>query len=254
MIKIFNHYFPRRTLLQIFLDFSLVSLAVMLAVLWRLSDMASGISVAVTSACLLATGIVTVNSGLGLYERVHTRSIMQSRARGALSFLLSLGLAYLILGVLPLRLRDLEVLGVMISASIFLVLFHRISVAHSTSQSKLRTRVLVFGTGMRAKLVSKSLKRSDPNVDLVGFYAGPNEVKTEVSGWGLLSTTKSLTDLVAELEVDEIVVALTERRGGSMPLRELLDCKLHGVRVVDIATHFEQTLGQIRLDSVSADG
>jgi sugar transferase (PEP-CTERM system associated) len=47
-------------------------------------------------------------------------------------------------------------------------------------------------------------------------------------------------------------VALAERRGGSMPLRELLDCKLHGVRVVDMATHFEKTLGQIRLDSVSA--
>ena len=37
-----------------------------------------------------------------------------------------------------------------------------------------------------------------------------------------------------------------------MPLRELLDCKLQGVRVVDMATHFEKTLGQIRLDSVSA--
>ena len=37
-----------------------------------------------------------------------------------------------------------------------------------------------------------------------------------------------------------------------MPLRELLDCKLHGVRVVDVATHFEKTKGQIRLDSVNA--
>ena len=37
-----------------------------------------------------------------------------------------------------------------------------------------------------------------------------------------------------------------------MPLRELLDCKLQGVRVVDIATYFEITLGQIRLDAVSA--
>ena len=48
------------------------------------------------------------------------------------------------------------------------------------------------------------------------------------------------------------VVAVSERRGGSMPMRELLDCKLQGVRVVDIATHFEKTLGQIRLDAVSA--
>lgn len=37
-----------------------------------------------------------------------------------------------------------------------------------------------------------------------------------------------------------------------MPLRELLDCKLQGIKVVDLASHFEQTLGQIRLDSLYA--
>ena len=86
----------------------------------------------------------------------------------------------------------------------------------------------------------------------MGYYAGPNEVVKEVPASGLLSTEKSLTDIVLEQQVDQIVVALYERRGGSMPLRELLDCKLQGVRVVDIATYFEATLGQIRLDAVSA--
>jgi sugar transferase (PEP-CTERM system associated) len=116
----------------------------------------------------------------------------------------------------------------------------------------LRHRVLVFGTGPRAALVGRTLKKEDPHVDVVGYYASPNEIESEVSAWGILSKNKSLTDTALELEVDEIVVALMERRGGSMPLRELLDCKLHGVRVVDIATHFEKTKGQIRLDSVSA--
>jgi hypothetical protein len=46
--------------------------------------------------------------------------------------------------------------------------------------------------------------------------------------------TRALITLLVLLpltQVDEIVVALAERRGGSMPLRELLDCKLQGVRV-----------------------
>ena len=54
------------------------------------------------------------------------------------------------------------------------------------------------------------------------------------------------------MKADEIVVAITERRGGAMPMRELLDCKLQGIRVLDLASHFEQTLGQIRLDSLYA--
>jgi sugar transferase (PEP-CTERM system associated) len=133
-----------------------------------------------------------------------------------------------------------------------MILTLRVYVTYITPSSLMRQRVLVFGTGPRAKMVGTALLRSDPNIDLVGYYAGPNEQEAMVSAWGLLSMTNSLTDIVREQQVDEIVVALTERRGGSMPLRELLDCKLQGVRVVDIATHFERTLGQIRLESLSA--
>ena len=68
----------------------------------------------------------------------------------------------------------------------------------------------------------------------------------------VLSRALSLTDTARNLKTDEIVVAVSERRGGSMPLRELLDCKLQGIKVVDLASHFEQTLGQIRLDSLYA--
>ena len=45
---------------------------------------------------------------------------------------------------------------------------------------------------------------------------------------------------------------MTERRSGSMPLRQLLDCKLFGIKVYDITSHFEKTLGQIRIDFVNA--
>lgn len=140
----------------------------------------------------------------------------------------------------------------MLAAALAVILLMRVIAMHTTPPTLMRQRVLIFGTGARAKMVGKELLRSDPTVDLVGYYAGPNEQEAMVSAWGLLSMTNSLTDIVAEQRVDEIVVALTERRGGSMPLRELLDCKLQGVRVVDIETHFERTLGQVRLESLSA--
>jgi sugar transferase (PEP-CTERM system associated) len=61
-----------------------------------------------------------------------------------------------------------------------------------------------------------------------------------------------LPEIASRLRVDEIVVALTERRSGSMPLRQLLDCKASGVKVYDLNSHFEKTLGQIRVDYLSA--
>lgn len=251
MIKIFNHYLHKRTLLQVFFDLGLVVATVIASILWQSSDLSRGVSVAVTCSVLLALGMLGINSGLGFYQRVHNRSVGQSRARGVLSLILTLVLAYGIFSLLPLSVGDRRLFAYTVAACIVLVLAHRVYAMHSTSQSMVRQRILVFGTGTRAKLVGRSLKKSDASVDLVGYFAGPNEAVTEVSAWGVLTPDKSLTDIVMDEQVDEIVVALAERRGGSMPLRELLDCKLHGVRVVDIATHFEKTLGQIRLDSVN---
>jgi len=252
MIKIFNHYIHKRTVLQMLLDFGLVLGTVLIATGWYVPDLARTASVALPSAVLLAIAALTINGALGFYQRVHNRSVAQSRARAVLSLCLILPLAYVILRVLPLGLRDSDFVSLAIAAGVLLMLIHRVHAGHSSAQSMMRQRVLVFGTGTRAKLVGRTLQKSDPNVDLVGYYASPNEAVAEVSAWGILSPNTSLTDIVMEQQVDEIVVALAERRGGSMPLRELLDCKLQGVRVVDMATHFEKTLGQIRLDSVSA--
>lgn len=252
VIKIFNHYFHKRTLLQIFFDLGFVVVTVMVSILMQVADPSSVSSLVVTTTLLLAIGILVINAGLGFYQRVHHRTVGQTRARAVLSLCLSMSLAYGIFRLSPLPLADASAFVLALVAAVALMLVHRIYVAHAMPRAMMRQRVLIFGSGDRARLVGRTLKNSDPNVDLVGYYASPNETTSDISGWGLLSPKKSLTDIVIEEQVDEIVVALSERRGGSMPLRELLDCKLHGVRVVDIATHFEKTMGQIRRDSVSA--
>lgn len=251
MIKLFNHYLHRRTVLQVLLDFLLVLAAVLAELLWRRAEWPVILAV-LGYTSLLAGGMLVINSSMGFYQRVHGRTLNQSRARAVLAALLAMPVIYGVFGLVPMGIEGRQSLALAAIVGLVLVLVHRVYVAHSAPQSALRHRVLVFGTGPRAALVGRALKKDDPHVDVVGYYASPNEPEAEVSAWGILSKSKSLTDTALELEVDEIVVALVERRGGSMPLRELLDCKLHGVRVVDMATHFEKTKGQIRLDSVSA--
>jgi sugar transferase (PEP-CTERM system associated) len=200
----------------------------------------------------MAFGILLGNASLGFYQRVHNRTNGQTNARAVLGFCGSVVLAAVVWALSPLTGLQAQALLYAQGAAVILMLVLRIWVTYMTPREYLRQRVLVLGTGKPAKTVGRSLKKSDPNVDLVGYFASPNETSTVVSAWGLLEPGKTLTQIVEEEKVDEIVVALTERRGGSMPLRELLDCKLRGIRVMDIAAHFEKTLGQIRLDSVSA--
>jgi sugar transferase (PEP-CTERM system associated) len=57
---------------------------------------------------------------------------------------------------------------------------------------------------------------------------------------------------VRDLKVSEIVIAVRERRGGVLPLRQLLDCKLDGVRVMDLASFYEREKGLLKIDNVRA--
>lgn len=254
MIRIFNCYFHKRTLFHIVLDLGLVAFTVVTAILYQVPGVAAEpvVSILWSTAILFALAILIINSSLGLYDRAHSRTVLQTAARALIVLILALPLSYAIFRVSPVKVHNGKAFMLVLLTGLIAMLLHRIYATHIGPRALIRHRVLIYGSGKGARLVGQTLKRSDPNVDLVGYYASPNEVDSEVSGWAILPRDKSLTDVVQQARVEEIVVALTERRGGSMPMRELLDCKLQGIRVLDTATYFEMALGQIRLDSVSA--
>jgi len=76
------------------------------------------------------------------------------------------------------------------------------------------------------------------------------EETTSVPAASVLPVGRSLVAIANEHNASEIVVAVQNRRGGSFPIRELLDCKLNGIKVIDSATFFEREACQIRVDSL----
>jgi sugar transferase (PEP-CTERM system associated) len=256
LVKIFNHYFQRRSTVQMALDIGLVTAAFMVTLV-VLSD-ASSINAwqlfrGLGRGVLMGLGLLGVNSALGFYDRSNAFSTTQLWARALVSFLFTGLIVVAVLLLLPLPAfygRTEAVIIVMMATT--LLLLYQVLVGQFVSTALTRRKVLIYGTGERALLVGKTVLQPAANVELVGYFASPNEREHVVPEWSTLAEGQTLTDLVRSKGVDEIVVALSERRGGSMPMRELLDCKLAGVKVVDIATYFEQNVGQIRLDAVSA--
>ena len=113
-------------------------------------------------------------------------------------------------------------------------------------------RVLVLGTGETAHRVVHALREARSPVQIVGHVRGPVEADSRPHGLHLMPTGVPLADLAQQHHVDEVLLAVSERRGGATPLHELLDCRLKGFVVNDINTHFERSLGQIRLEHLSA--
>jgi len=140
------------------------------------------------------------------------------------------------------------VLGIAVFASLVSVMIIRLISMRVVDQQLLKRRILVLGAGERAENINKRLRRrSDQRgFTLVGFVHIKGE-HNEVSEDRIVDIGGGLVDYVINNEIDEIVVAVGDRRK-MFPLDELLNCKLSGVDVVDIITFFEREIGKIELD------
>ena len=252
MIRIFNHYVHRASLRSMFFDLTLALLVAIGAIAFQVGGIDHAMPMAGTHVVSFAAGLFVINSASGLYEVAPLGSFSRACAKALLVLLVALPLAYAIFGLLPAEMVSRGAIQFTVMAGVSALVMRRVYVSHWGTARAARTRILIFGAGAAAVVVGKTLKASDPNAHIVGYVAGPNELEPAVPADELLSLTGSLTETVERLNVDEIVVALTERRAGSMPLRQLLDCKLSGIKVYDLNTHFEKTLGQIRIDFLSA--
>ncbi len=252
MTRILRHYIRRATVLQILADGGLLLLGMLVVLAWQLDTLRDVKPMAGARVLTLAAGMVVIGTASGIYQQPSHLSLVQSCARAGLVLLLALPLTYLVFNLFPgdfLHLASTQLAAVF---GVALVVTRRVYLTHWSPAPRARTRVLVFGAGPAAQVVGHTLRSSDPNVEIVGFLPGPNEKELAVPLAEVLRPAATLLQTASALEVDEIVVALTERRSGSMPLRQLLDCKLSSINVYDLATHFEKRLGQIRVDFVNA--
>jgi sugar transferase (PEP-CTERM system associated) len=252
MIRIFNHYVHGAALRGMLFDLGLVLMVAMVAVGLQVGSVDQAVPLAGTHVVSFAACLFVINSASGLYESVHSTTPARSVARAFLVLLVALPLAYAIFGLLPSTFSNRATVQLSMMAGVSALIMRRAYLSHSSAAAAGRTRILIFGAGPAALVVGNTLKAADPNAHIVGYVAGPNEREPAVPEREILAMDGTLPELAHKLGVDEIVVALTERRAGSMPLRQLLDCKVSGTKVYDLNTHFEKTLGQIRVDYLSA--
>ncbi len=252
MIRIFNHYMHRQTLMRMLSDLGFIVVAMILVFVTQVGSLDAMLPMAGPQVVSLAAGMCLINSASGLYQKAPAFTINQAIARAAIALMLALPLTWVIFGLLPADLADRRAVQLAAMVGVAAVILRRVVATHWAGSHQGKTRILVLGAGRAAQLVTNALRENDPNVQVVGYYPSPNESDCAVDATMVLPATRSLSATAQELGVDEIVVALTERRSGSMPLRDLLDCKLLGVKVFDVNTHFEKTLGQIRIGFANA--
>jgi sugar transferase (PEP-CTERM system associated) len=203
-------------------------------------------------ALIFATSITCLNGVFGLYRRAQDLSAGSYFLRVILAPAIGIPLAYLLAQLVPLGVPvyDNWPLAILLALAGLLLIRHVVLLP--LVGSLLPHRVLVIGTGPEARLVEVSLGSANPlGVRLVGFFPLEKVRESAVPAARVLDGAGNLIETVRRLGVHEVIVAVRQQRGGVLPLRELLDCRLEGVTVTDLAGHFERVHGQVPIESLN---
>jgi sugar transferase (PEP-CTERM system associated) len=123
----------------------------------------------------------------------------------------------------------------------------RLAFWHLVDEDIFKRRVLVYGCGRNAGAISNLRRRADRRgFMLVGFVQAEDETPI-VSQEQMLDGALGLPELCARLNVDEVVVAMEDRRRG-FPILDLLECRLAGIDVTELLTFLERETGRVRID------
>lgn len=256
MVRIFNHYIPKALLLLGAIEVVVLLASLQLGVALRFGGDWGSSSVHLTNIPLgYKAGVYTLVMmvmliAMGLYQRHQRDGYGTMMLRMAWTFLLSLPLLLTVFYLFP----DLYVgrgaflLTVMVSFVLLAVV--RFAYQHFATASILSRRVLVVGSGKLAQSLERLRRRSDwHGISLIGFLhlRGDHD---EVEEDRLVRSEKTIAEVCAEFGADEIVIAVEDNKK-NFPTEEIIECKLRGIQITELASFFEQRTGKIHIDAWS---
>ena len=248
MIRIFGHYMSKLFLFLILVEYMVCHVSLYAGV--KLNNYYQGSTVLInpdelnSQAAIFALSIVLSMTSVGLYQRgqiMGTSMLLKM----AVAFLFATLLLVVTFFIFPATYFGREILAwSMTSSFIGLAAFRNLFFYIAGAQAQ-RRRVLVVGTGKNAGLISELEEESDTFQVISYMYVKDKELaipfkKHMPEDW-------ILTDYIFDQEIDEIVIAVDDRRK-KLPLKEILDCKMMGVEVLDMLGFQEKELFKISID------
>jgi len=258
VIRVFKQYIPASLLILAIAEFVTLMFSLYIGVGLRFIEDPSEIShlhlpdsvgVIYPKALLYALVMMLGLGAMGLYQRRFRHGVAGMFLRAVSGFVLggvSLSLVYY---AFPEMQLGRGVIAGTFLTSVVLVTLLRILFIKTVDQNLLKRRVLVLGAGHLANQIGSQLRR---RTDQRGFqivaYVHVTGEKDVVNESLIVRPEVPLLSLVTQLQIDEVVVAVGERRHRNFPVHELLDCKLSGIDVIELQSFFEREVGKLKLD------
>ena len=253
MIRIFSHYVSKMAFILLLLELCMLLVSASLAgsILLAQGGHAPHVDSVYRAASGFALVVIFSMSALGMYQHSSREGIRTTLVRIMPSFALGFTLLNALVALRP----DFDAGG---AANLMFfamgaagVLLTRLVVFKSAESALLEARLIFVGGGAIARecIALADNRRGFHQFSVIGCtqVAGEQACVPETA---MLASGPSLLELAQRHDATEIVVTVSNRRSAAYPIRQLLECALGGVKVIDAATFFEREACQIRVDSL----
>jgi sugar transferase (PEP-CTERM system associated) len=186
---------------------------------------------------------------VGLYRARQNAAFRETVARLFAAFALATFAEIVLYYLIPTVLTGRGVQALALVTGFFGLLATRCALHVLSGSEQFKRNVLVCGHGTTAAVLGRSCATLGRRGFRIVGYIGTLGDDINADCHPLLPLSSGLMSLVREQKVDEIVVAVDNRRN-AFPLHELLECRLSGVRVSDVLTFTERETGRIDLRSL----
>ncbi len=251
MIRIFRHYLSSAYMWLMIVEFCLFYSAMYfgseIRFLWDPSWYTD--EEIYLASIIFSTVLILSCAGLGLYRRSLAWDDYELLPRVCISFSAAIFILVSIYYIFPEFQMARSVLGVALILAFIGIMLSRYLFYKYVNLERIQRRVLVVGCGEKAsKLVDLNDSYLVRGFTIVGFVPIQDE-KCKVDAKFIINDNQKINEIADQLNIDEIVVALDDRRK-SMPTDELLDCKMSGIQIMDLMSFYEREQGLIYLENL----
>ena len=257
MLRLFSHYIPASLVLLIIIEGLVLYSSVYLGIELRfygydiadknqLVDVIEPISI---KALIFSLIMILSMTAMGL----HTRNVVDSLSGMMIRIFLSFAVGFFIIAIIyyiyPKMFLGRGVVGFTFLIAYMGILLTRYIHHKIDNHSIFKRKLLVVGAGTIGKLLEDRISTATrQGYEIVGFV-DVDENENKVDEAHLLHIQSTLYDLCLDNDIDEIVLAMDDRRKG-FPLSSLLECKMKGIVVRDAIDSLERLTGHIELDAL----
>lgn len=247
MIRLFNIYYPIRTLVLLAGETLLVWSSLLVATVWQhpedsyivLNYEGGYLKILVaTAGVLLFSHLFDLydptlwNAGGELYFRLLLVPGILALVTAAVAYIFPrvlIGNNTVVIGLL------------LVTIALFI---WRMTYARLAQMPYLREKVYVLGVGERAqRLVNALRSRGELGIEVAGWSGN---VEGELTRESL---AEHLMELIREHSVHRVIVAMADRRG-TLPVMEILQLRLAGVKIEEATSWLEKISGRIEVDNL----